>query len=61
MKLLMIIFIAVIIFYLMRSSNSTTVVDISPKQDLTMGIKEGLRKDKFVKPTHNLLYIFQIT
>ena len=58
MKLLMIIFIAVIIFYLMRSSNSTTVVDISPKQDLTMGIKEGLRKDKFVKPTHNLLYIF---
>ena len=58
MKLLMIIFIAVIIFYLMRSSNSTTVVNISPKQDLTMGIKEGLRKDKFVKPTHNLLYIF---
>ena len=43
MKLLMIIFIAVIIFYLMRSSKSTTIVDISPKQDLTTGIKEGLR------------------
>ena len=46
MKLLMIIFIAVIIFYLMRSSNSTTVVDISPKRNLTTDIKEGLRKDK---------------
>ena len=42
----------------MKGINSTTVVNISPKRDLTTDIKEGLRKDKFVKPTHKLLYIF---
>ena len=58
MKILMIIFISVIIFYLMKNNKSTKIIDISPNKDLTLGIKENLRKDKFVKPTHNLLYIF---
>lgn len=53
----MIIFIAVIIFYLMYSKKNVNHV-VKLNNDHSTTIKENLRKDKFVKPTHNLLYIF---
>ena len=58
MKTLMIIFIAVIIFYLMYSRKGTNHIVQLKNPDHSHTIKENLIKDKFVKPTHNLLYIF---
>ena len=58
MKYLMIMFIAVIIFYLMYTRPRVNHIVPLEKQDHSHTIRENLRKDKFVKPTHNLLYIF---
>jgi len=58
MKSLMLIFIAVIIFYLFYSRKTNSIVVELKNKDMSVDIRENLRKDKFVKPTHNLLYIF---
>jgi len=58
MKTLMIIFIAVIVFYLLYSGQNVNHVVELKNPEHSHAIMEHLRKDKFVKPTHNLLYIF---
>lgn len=58
MKYFMIMFIAVIIFYLMYTRPKVNHVVELKKPDHSHTIRENLKKDKFVKPTHNLLYIF---
>ena len=58
MKYFMIMFIAVIIFYLIYTRPKVNHVVELKKHDHSHTIRENLRKDKFVKPTHNLLYIF---
>ena len=62
MKLLMIIFICVVLYLLYLNYKPKVVTikvsDVTSPIDHSLVIKENLKKDKFVKPQHNLLYIF---
>ena len=62
MKLLMLIFICVVL-YLLYINYKPKVInikqsDITSPIDHSSVIKENLKRDKFVKPQHNLMYIF---
>lgn len=62
MKLLMIIFICVVLYLLYLNYKpkviNIKVSDVTSPIDPSLVIKENLKKDKFVKPQHNLMYIF---
>ena len=62
MKLLMLIFICVVLYLLYLNYKpkvvSIKVSDVTSPIDHSLVIKENLKKDKFVKPQHNLMYIF---
>ena len=62
MKLLMIIFICAVLYLLYRNYKPKVITlkvsDTSSSSDHSLTIREKLQKDRFVKPQHNLLYIF---
>ena len=62
MKLLMLIFICVVLYLLYLNYKPKVITvkqsDVTSPLDHSLVIKEKLKRDKFVKPQHNLMYIF---
>ena len=62
MKFLMLIFICVVLYLLYLNYKPKVITvkqsDVTSPIDHSLVIKENLKRDKFVKPQHNLMYIF---